>query len=91
MLIRKAFCLAALAVIALSSPAAMAETTLRIAMTASDIPTTSGMPDNGFEGMRFLGFPIFEGLIGFDLTTTGSVSTTFAAIGQQITSLRVSQ
>ena len=27
----------------------------------------------------------------FDLTTTGSVSTTFAAIGQQITSLRVSQ
>jgi len=26
---------------------------LRIAMTASDIPTTTGMPNNGFEGMRF--------------------------------------
>ena len=38
-------------------------------MTASDIPTTTGMPNNGFEGMRFLGFPIFEGLILFDLTT----------------------
>ena len=36
--------------------------TLRVAMTASDIPTTTGMPNNGFEGMRFLGYPIFEGL-----------------------------
>ena len=27
---------------------------LRIAMTAADIPTTTGMPNNGFEGMRFL-------------------------------------
>jgi peptide/nickel transport system substrate-binding protein len=34
---------------------------LRIAMTASDIPTTTGMPNNGFEGLRFLGYPIFEG------------------------------
>ncbi|RPJ44460.1 MAG: hypothetical protein EHM19_06715, partial [Candidatus Latescibacterota bacterium] len=31
--------------------------TLRIAMTASDVPTTTGMPNNGFEGMRFLGYP----------------------------------
>ena len=43
------------------SPAAAQEKVLRIAMTASDIPTTTGMPNNGFEGMRFLGFPIFEG------------------------------
>jgi peptide/nickel transport system substrate-binding protein len=55
------------------APAAYAQGTLRIAMTASDIPTTTGMPNNGFEGMRFLGFPIFEGLIAFDLTTTGPV------------------
>ena len=47
-----------------------AETTLRIAMTASDIPTTTGMPNNGFEGMRFLGYPIFEGLVLWDLTRT---------------------
>ena len=60
MLIRKAFCWAALAAIALSSPAAMAESTLRIAMTASDIPTVTGMPNNGFEGLRFLGYPIFR-------------------------------
>jgi peptide/nickel transport system substrate-binding protein len=40
---------------------------LRIAMTASDIPTTTGLPNNGFEGMRFLGYPIFEGLVLWDL------------------------
>ena len=44
-------------------------------MTASDIPTTTGMPNNGFEGMRFLGFPIFEGLILFDLTKTDRLAT----------------
>src|SRR5471030_2757900 len=49
------------------------EKVLRIAMTASDIRTTTGMPNQGFEGMRFLGFPIFEGLIAFDLTTTAPV------------------
>ena len=41
---------------------------LRIAMTASDVPTTTGAPDNGYEGMRFLGFPVFEGLVLWDLS-----------------------
>ena len=40
---------------------------LRIGMTASDIPTATGMPNNGFEGMRFMGYPIFEGLVLWDL------------------------
>jgi peptide/nickel transport system substrate-binding protein len=39
---------------------------LRIAMTATDVPTTSGMPNNGFEGMRFLGYPVFEALVAWD-------------------------
>src|SRR5215218_7750342 len=43
---------------------------LRIAMTAADVPTTSGMPNNGFEGMRFLGYPVFEPLVGWDLSRT---------------------
>ena len=29
--------------------------TLRIAMTASDTPTTTGIPNNGGEGFRFCG------------------------------------
>ena len=43
--------------------------TLRIAMTAADVPTTTGMPNNGFEGMRFLGYPVFESLVLWDLSS----------------------
>jgi peptide/nickel transport system substrate-binding protein len=35
--------------------------TLRIAMTATDVPTTTGAPDNGYEGLRFLGYPVSRG------------------------------
>src|SRR5438093_2695310 len=48
--------------------AAQAGGALRIAMTASDVPTTTGAPDNGFEGLRFLGYPVYEGLVLWDLT-----------------------
>jgi len=54
---------------------AMAESTLRIAMTAADIPTATGLPNNGFEGMRFMGYPIFEGLVLWDLTKTDQLAT----------------
>src|SRR5918998_6073414 len=47
---------------------------LRIAMTAADVPTTSGMPNNGFEGMRFLGYPVFEPLVGWDLSRTDGLA-----------------
>ena len=64
MIIRSALAIAA-ALATLSG--ALAQGTLRIAMTASDIPTATGMPNNGFEGMRFMGYPIFEGLVLWDL------------------------
>ena len=48
--------------------AASAETVLRIGMTAGNVPTTTGQPDNGFEGMRFLGYPVFESLVLWDLS-----------------------
>src|SRR5262245_10152803 len=60
-------CALALAGLLLTLAPAHAQQVLRIAMTASDIPTTTGMPNNGFEGMRFLGYPIFEGLVSWDL------------------------
>ena len=61
--------LSALAIAALlAATPASAQGTLRIAMTASDIPTATGMPNNGFEGMRFMGYPIFEGLVLWDLS-----------------------
>src|SRR6516225_7090763 len=59
---------AALTAMVLSVLPARGEDALRIAMTASDIPTTTGMPNNGFEGMRFLGYPVFEALVLWDLS-----------------------
>ncbi len=35
--------------------AAQAETVLRVAMTAADIPDYTGAPDQGYEGYRFAG------------------------------------
>jgi ABC-type transport system substrate-binding protein len=48
--------------------------TLRIGMTAADVPTTSGMPNNGFEGMRFLGYTAFEALTAWDLSRADQVA-----------------
>ena len=69
MIIRCLIGMLALAGSLLTLQHASAETSLRIAMTASDIPTTTGLPNNGFEGMRFLGYPIFEGLVLWDLAS----------------------
>lgn len=41
---------------------------LRIGMTAADIPYTAGQPDQGFEGFRFIGFQLYDGLIRWDLS-----------------------
>ena len=59
---------------ALLAPLQAGAQTLRIGMTASDIPTATGMPNNGFEGMRFLGYPIFESLVLWDLTRTDQLA-----------------
>ena len=48
--------------------------TLRIAMTASDIPTATGIPNNGGEGFRFLGFPAFDGLIDWNFTKPDQIA-----------------
>src|SRR5215475_13712209 len=53
---------------------AQAGGTLRIAMTASDVPTTTGAPDNGFEGVRFLGYPVYEGLVLWDLKSADKLA-----------------
>lgn len=36
-------------------------------MTVAYMPTATGMPNNGFEGTRFLDYPVFEGLLLQDL------------------------
>jgi len=67
---------AALLTLALAQPAAFAQDkTLRIAMTAADIPRTLGQPDQGFEGNRFTGIPIYDALTQWDLSKTDVPST----------------
>jgi peptide/nickel transport system substrate-binding protein len=36
---------------------------LRIGMTASDIPNTAGQPDQGGEGLRFVGYQMYDALV----------------------------
>ena len=49
--------------------AAASPQVLRIAMTAADLPSTHGIPNNGFEGYRFLGYPPYDALVNWDLRT----------------------
>ncbi len=59
----------------LTSMAAQAqEKVLRIAMTAADIPRTLGQPDQGFEGNRFTGIPMYDALTHWDLSKADAPS-----------------
>ncbi len=43
--------------------------TLRVAMTAADIPVPNGQTDQGAEGMRFVGYTLFDSLVLWDLSS----------------------
>src|SRR3979490_721848 len=53
---------------------ALAQTTLRIGMTAADIPRTLGQPDQGFEGNRFTGLTMSDALTMWDLSSADKPS-----------------
>lgn len=59
---------AAMAAGALMAAPAHAESVLRVAMTAGDIPDWTGQPDQGAEGGRFVGFSLYDSLILWDLS-----------------------
>jgi ABC-type transport system substrate-binding protein len=46
-----------------------AESVLTVGMTAGDIPATSGNPDQGFEGFRFVGYNLYDSLALWDLSS----------------------
>ena len=48
---------------------AQAGGTLRVAMSASDVPLPNGQTDQGAEGMRFMGYSLFEALVAYDLSS----------------------
>src|SRR5260221_3541257 len=57
----------------MSAPA-LAQGTLRIGMTAADIPLTTGQTDQGGEGMRFMGYTLYDGLLNWDLSSADKPS-----------------
>jgi peptide/nickel transport system substrate-binding protein len=64
----------ALAALLAAAPAAAAESVLTVAMTAGDIPATTGNPDQGFEGFRFVGYNLYDGLALWDLSRSDKSS-----------------
>ena len=60
------------AVLAAAAPAHAQ--TLRIAMTAADLPTVTGIPNNGGEGYRFLGYPAYDSVINWDFLHTDKLA-----------------
>lgn len=75
----KTFRSAALAALSLAALAgtsmhALAAGTLRIGMTASDIPLTTGQVDQGGEGMRFIGYTVYDSLVEWDLSSADKPS-----------------
>jgi peptide/nickel transport system substrate-binding protein len=62
------------ALLAAAGAATAQEKVLRIAMTAADIPRTLGQPDQGFEGNRFTGIPMYDALTHWDLSKADAPS-----------------
>src|ERR1700751_1306478 len=75
---------AALAIALAGLPrAAGAEAVLRIGMTAADIPRTLGQPDQGFEGNRFTGLTMYDGLTMWDLSSKDKPSVVIPGLATE--------
>ncbi|HVE22082.1 MAG TPA: ABC transporter substrate-binding protein [Acidocella sp.] len=61
--------LLSVAVSAADVSVAHAQGVLKIGMTASDLPITTGNPDQGFEGYRFVGYNLYDSLVEWDLSS----------------------
>ena len=52
------------------APPAQADSVVRVAMTAADIPDYTGAPDQGYEGFRFAGYTLYDTLALWDLSSS---------------------
>src|ERR1044071_10140296 len=57
--------------------------TVRIGMTAADIPKTVGQPDQGCEGNRFTGNTMYEGLTTWDLSSADKASVVIPGLATE--------
>ncbi len=70
--------LAALLPLALAAAPARAQApgcTLRVGMTLADLPTQNGAPDQGTEGLRFMGYTLYDALVNWDLSSADHAAT----------------
>ncbi len=83
--VRRPLSLAACALAALlgTSQVSLAESVLRIGMTAADIPRTLGQPDQGFEGNRFTGVTMYDGLTMWDLSSATKPSVVIPGLATE--------
>ena len=63
--------------------AASAQSVVRIGMTAADIPKTVGQPDQGFEGNRFTGNTMYDGLTMWDLSSAEKASVVIPGLATE--------
>lgn len=68
---------------ALTLPQFAQAQTVKIGMTAADIPRTLGQPDQGFEGNRFTGNTMYEGLTLWDLSSATKPSVVIPGLATE--------
>jgi peptide/nickel transport system substrate-binding protein len=73
----------ATALLTIGAATAQAQSILRIGMTAADIPKTHGQPDQGFEGNRFTGIPMYDALTQWDLSSADKPSVLLPALATE--------
>ncbi len=73
--IRMFLLVAAVALAFMGVTPSLAQGVLRIAMTASDVPIPNGQTDQGAEGMRFIGYTMFDSLVLWELSSADKPPT----------------
>ena len=80
---------AAAALLPMASPtmasAAQKQQVLRLAMTLSDIPLTTGQATGGAEGFRFIGYSLYDALFQWDLRHRDRTSKLIPALAESYT------
>src|SRR5436190_645133 len=84
-IMKNGWILALAGLLALAASEASAESVVRIGMTAADIPRTLGQPDQGFEGNRFTGNTMYEGLTTWDLSSADKASVVIPGLATEWT------
>jgi len=71
------------AAVTAGATAAQAGGTLTLGMTAADIPTSTGAPNQGGEGIRWMGFTVYDSLLYWDLNQSETIPALVPALAEK--------